>query len=589
MVKQVELNWSKGVRIENCYFPEDKLGRVKYATFLTKLLVAQGFDKARDEADQKRNYVLNLNAEWGAGKTYFLKRWSEDIKEHYPVVYVDAWKKDYSDDPLMTVISSIIDQLRKQAGKDKNSPEFKVPRKLIGLLKAAAPGIGRGLFKRYVGIDPVEIMNADDDNEEIGNIKGEDGGDVSDGNGKPIDMSFAASEAVKYLIDEHDAKSAAIESLKISVFEWVTAVVGLKGKKLPAFVFIDELDRCRPSYAVEMLETIKHIFDIKGVVFVVATDTEQLQHAVKAVYGEGFDAKIYLGRFFNSRYSLKAPNLENFLEVHSDASKLSGDYLRDLKIEILPFNEDARTTLRNISVVLDAFKVSARTAIQIADRVVATISNMPRGSRIDILMLTALLCIKEKDHNLFDEIVSGKFERVVQNGDNKKTTYLNDFLETYMPESSHMRYIEMNFNPQEYAPNFKIYSYRSAVPNPYTSGCYRFHLLEYMQEIFSSHFGSVGKSSLGVFFLGEGRRSSTPEQTPLEKLCNNLTEEYKKHQNDTDAQMLGVPALLWVKFFYIRNKFASIDMDEYRDFVELASPLDWMGKDELPEMDDTNA
>lgn len=585
MVKQVELDWSQGLRIDNDFFPEDKLGRVRYATFLTKLLASQGFDKARDVDDQKRNYVLNLNAEWGAGKTYFLKRWSEEIKEHYPVVYVDAWKKDYSDDPLMTVISSIIEQLRKQAGKDKDSIEFKVPRKLIGLLKAAAPGIGRGLFKRYVGIDPVEVMNADSSNENIGSIKGEDGEYLTDKDGKLIDMSFAASEAVKYLIDEHDAKSAAIESLKTSVFEWVSAVVGLKNKELPAFIFIDELDRCRPSYAVEMLETIKHIFDIDGVVFVVATDTEQLQHAVKAIYGEGFDAKIYLGRFFNSRYSLKAPNLENFLEVHSDTSKLSGDYFRDLKIEVLPFNEDAKTTLRNISVVLDAFKVSARTAIQIADRIVATISNMPRGSKIDILMLTVLLCIKEKDHNLFDEIVCGKFERVVQNGDSKKTIYLNDFLENSVPESSHRRYLEMNFDPQEYAPNFKIYSHQNDITNPYTSGIYRFYLLEYLQDIFSSHFGSVGKSRSMALFLGGNQRNNSPKQTPLEKISHTLNEEYNKHRFEPDMQMLGVSALLWVKFFYIRNKFESIDMDEYKDLVELASPLDWMGKDELTEVD----
>jgi len=88
-----------------------------------------------------------------------------------------------------------------------------------------------------------------------------------------------------------------------------------------------------------------------------------------------------------------------------------------------------------------------------------------------------------------------------------------------------------------------------------------------------------------MFFLGESRRSTTPEQTPLEKICKTLTEEYKKHQYDTDTQMLGVPALLWIKFFYIRNKFESIDMDEYKDLVELASPLDWMGKDELTEID----
>ncbi|GHY56008.1 KAP family P-loop NTPase fold protein [Vibrio cholerae] len=583
MVKQINLDWSQGIKIGNEFFPEDKLGRAKYATFLTKLLASQGFDKTRNPDEQKRNYVLNLNAEWGAGKTYFLKRWSEDLKEHYPVVYIDAWKKDYSDDPLMTVVSSIIEQLRKQAGKDKDAKEFRVPRKLIGLLKAAAPGIGRGLFKRYVGIDPVEIMNADDDNENLGSIKDENGKDLVDENGKPIDMSFAASEAVKYLIDEHDAKSAAIESLKKSVFEWVTAVTGIKQKELPAFIFIDELDRCRPSYAVEMLETIKHIFDISGVVFVVATDTEQLQHAVKVVYGEGFNANIYLGRFFNSRYSLKAPSLENFLDAHSDVSKLSGDYFRNLKIEVLPFNEDANVTLRNISVVLDAFKVSARTAIQITDRILATVSNMPIGSKIDILMLTALLCIKEKDHNLFDEIVNGKFERVEQNGDNRKTIYLNEFLESYIPESSHMRYIEMDFDPKKYASTLKTYSYQLPTANPYISGNYRFHLLQYLKEIFCYHLGSFRKSPSTRLSLGGN--SKGVEQTPLEKICKSLIDEYNKNQNDKYAQMSGTPALLWFKYIYIKSNFDSIDIDEYKDFVELASPIDWMGKDELPNID----
>ncbi len=213
---------------------------------------------------------------------------------------------------------------------------------------------------------------------------------------------------------------------------------------------------------------------------------------------------------------------------------------------------------------------------------------MPRGSKIDILMLTALLCIKEKDHNLFDEIVSGKFTRVEQSGNSKKTIYLNEFLETYIPENSHMRHIEMNFDPQEYAPNFKFNPRQAVVANRYTSGSYRFYLIKYLQEIFSSHFGSTGKT--GKFpseslFLGQDHSSRTQEQTPLEKLSKTLTEEYTKHQYDKDAQMLGVPALLWVKYFYIKNKYDSIDMDEYKDFVELASPLDWMGKDELPEID----
>ncbi|WP_445946783.1 hypothetical protein [Shewanella sp.] len=123
-----------------------------------------------------------------------------------------------------------------------------------------------------------------------------------------------------------------------------------------------------------------------------------------------------------------------------------------------------------------------------------------------------------------------------------------------------------------------------ATNNPYTSNIYRFWVLEYWQETFSYHFGSSGKSHSGIFFLGEGRRSPDQEQTPLEKIGKALIEEYSKHKNDTDAQKLGVPALLWVKFLYIKNKFESIDMDEHKDFVESASPLDWMGKDELSDL-----
>nr|WP_279504657.1 P-loop NTPase fold protein [Aeromonas veronii] len=79
---------------------------------------------------------------------------------------------------------------------------------------------------------------------------------------------------------------------------------------------IDELDRCRPSYAVEMLETIKHIFDIPKVVFVLATDTEQLQHAIKVIYGDGFDAQNYLGRFFMRRFNLPLVSTKVFIEEY---------------------------------------------------------------------------------------------------------------------------------------------------------------------------------------------------------------------------------------------------------------------------------
>lgn len=415
MPSNVVIDWSKSVDIDGVHYSKDTLGRDKYAQYLSNFLALKGYDQSRDD-DPKRNFVLNLNSEWGTGKTYFLKRWAENLKEHHPVVYVDAWQQDYSDDPLMTVISSMITQLRYQAGKSVMDNKFKAPRTILGLLKAATPALAGGLAKRYLGIDLVKVMEASED-ESID-------GSVTDETGKPIEMGAAASAMVSHLIDEHSAKSKAIESLKRNIEQWVEAAKANEGdkhkesKQYPAFVFIDELDRCRPSYAVEMLETIKHIFNIKGVVFVVATDTKQLQHAVKAVYGEGFDAEIYLGRFFDARFSLGKANYEQLLDVHCELHKVSMTNMKSQGLEVWPKcakttdndTEDVSAELnierKNISSILQAFDLTARQAIQVIERLTSTITNLPSGSAINLYYLLILMCIREKHSDFFTKLNS---------------------------------------------------------------------------------------------------------------------------------------------------------------------------------------
>ncbi|MGL6393206.1 KAP family P-loop NTPase fold protein [Aeromonas veronii] len=239
----------------------DRLERARYAEFLTNYLAAEG---------KQRNYVLNLNAEWGAGKTWFIKRWYMELKAHYPTVYIDAWQQDFSDDPLLTVISSIIDQLKMISGKENPIPEG-MRQRLLGLFKVGGKLALKAAIKK-AGLEEDDFS-----------LEGED-----------------ANLLVDALCSNQKERYESIQYLKQEIRQWVEGAVGLSERELdyPAFILIDELDRCRPSYAVEMLETIKHIFDIPGVVFVLATDTEQLQHAIKVIYGDGFDAESYLGRFF---------------------------------------------------------------------------------------------------------------------------------------------------------------------------------------------------------------------------------------------------------------------------------------------------
>lgn len=80
-------------------------------------------------------------------------------------------------------------------------------------------------------------------------------------------------------------------------------------------IVIDELDRCRPNYAIELLERIKHIFDLRSVIFVFGTDTLQLSESIKVLYGYNFNSNLYLGRFFYRQYKLDEPKNTNIVKV----------------------------------------------------------------------------------------------------------------------------------------------------------------------------------------------------------------------------------------------------------------------------------
>lgn len=548
-------NWDKPTnRNVNEYFPADKLDRARYAMFLSKLLVQEGFDKSRTEAEQKRNYVLNLNAEWGAGKTYFLKRWSQDLAVDYPIVYIDAWQQDYSDDPFLTVIAAIIEQLGKQA-----SFTIKIPNKAASIFKAVAPAIAQGLTKKISGIDLAELntllfSEEDEESEDKDSVKQ-----------NSSEFSPAIKALAQNLIKDHEAKNKSIEVIKSKLDDWVSKFEKQEGKSLPIFIFIDELDRCRPSYAVEMLETIKHIFDVKGIVFVVATDTEQLQHTIKSIYGEGFDAKVYLGRFFNSRYSLKRPVLKDFLSVHSDTTKFASAYLEGKDIELLPRTETPETALANISVVLDAFQVSARAAIQITERITAIIANLPSGKKVDVLVLTVLFCIYEKNHPLYEEIMIGRFKRTVENDKGEtRSIGLNNFLKQSIAEVNLTAELIYFIDPLSYTNAFYLNNMRTII-NRYDKGKYSIKLTSFIDNVFCKIF--TNKVSSLIPLVSSKSDSMTELQSAEKSLAEGNVLSPRKDRM----------TIQWLKYIYIKDEYDKLTKEHYREFIELSSPLDYMG------------
>ena len=87
---------------------------------------------------------------------------------------------------------------------------------------------------------------------------------------------------------------------------------------------MDELDRCRPSYAVRLLERIEHYFINDRITFVFSVNLEQLQHTIKNFYGNDFDACRYLDRFFDLRLSLPPINTTKYYNYLNLSNNIMG-------------------------------------------------------------------------------------------------------------------------------------------------------------------------------------------------------------------------------------------------------------------------
>ncbi|WP_049535882.1 P-loop NTPase fold protein [Vibrio harveyi] len=244
---------------------------------------------------QTKPLVLNLNGAWGTGKTYFLKQLYSDLrfKHEYPVVYIDSWKSDFSNDPLLVLVTELIEQF-KGLNKQLNAAyqEKKMLQVLAKFSKKAwnttAVGMGAYLSGKADNGALVEVAKM---------------------------FTFSDADAItigQNLTDNYKVQLSAIEDTRKALQEYLEC---FNKDKRKVFVLIDELDRCRPTYAIEMLETIKHFFSLDNYIFVVATDTKQLSHSVKAVYGSTFDGSEYLSRFFNRTAALPEPDKFMFAQL----------------------------------------------------------------------------------------------------------------------------------------------------------------------------------------------------------------------------------------------------------------------------------
>lgn len=212
--------------------------------------------------------TIAINGKWGTGKSKFvelcIKHIAENNENSIPI-YINAWENDHSEDPLVVLFAEILNHAQEK-GLATSAGIQNVKKEFGRFMKAALPALLK------IGTAGLVNLKSDEVNEFI--------------------SSYSESVLDRYFEEK--------ESL-LKLKELLKSLIKSTKKII---VFVDELDRCTPLFAIKMLERVKHLFEIENVIFVFSVDKIQLSAAISKVYGSEYDSTGYLWRFFNLTYEL---------------------------------------------------------------------------------------------------------------------------------------------------------------------------------------------------------------------------------------------------------------------------------------------
>lgn len=266
-------------------FQNDVLNRKDNIEILTKFITSF-----------EQSIVLCIDGGWWQGKTTFIRMWEKYLhQQSIPTIYFNAWESDYTDDALIALIGEIGLSIENLSGENKekgNDFLNTLKNKSIYLVKDASAKdwlvIGSAIGSFFTN----------------GRIKAD----------KIVEFTNNLGACLaKEQIEKYEKSKQILNEFKENLSKLAECYSSTNETK-PLIIFIDELDRCRPNFAIEVLEKAKHLFNVDNIIFVLATDKSQLAHSIQAVYGQGLDVNGYLRRFIDFDYFLPTSDNNNFFK-----------------------------------------------------------------------------------------------------------------------------------------------------------------------------------------------------------------------------------------------------------------------------------
>ena len=321
--------------------------------------------------------ALAIDAPWGAGKTTFIRIWGQVLRnEGFPVVSFNAWETDFSNDPFVALSEELTRGLDAYGDDSLRDKVNSLRERASEVAVRAVPGIVRLATAGILHIDPLL-------EKEAGNIL----------------ASFA-----KDRLAAHVEAQQSLQNFRTTLQDTANTLTQ-NNNGLPLVIVIDELDRCRPSYAVELLEVAKHLFSVDRIVFVLAVNRSELAHSVRALYGNSFDGPDYLKRFFDLDFRLPDPDRKAFIGAAVAAIHIEDYFLRTQ-------DRDARSDYGTMHQMLLHFlgthSLSIRTIGQAIRRLGLVLASLRSNRAMFGLATAAAIIIRTVDLDLYHGFIRGE-------------------------------------------------------------------------------------------------------------------------------------------------------------------------------------
>lgn len=236
--------------------------------------------------------VIALDAPWGEGKTWFGRHWIASLSQQgYATGWINAFEQDYVEDAFLPLAATVLELCQGNRSRGE-----KVKAGAGAVMRTLMPTVTKALINmagRAVGLSGV----ADEFGEAVREAAEEAAKDGA------ASVADTAASWVERRLEDWGRERATVAHFRRTLAEFAAEQYEATGK--PVVIVIDELDRCRPEFAVRLVERIKHFFDVPHLVFVLLMNRDQLEKAIRGVYGSETDAATYLGKFLH--LSLRLP------------------------------------------------------------------------------------------------------------------------------------------------------------------------------------------------------------------------------------------------------------------------------------------